>query len=382
MRLSALVLQLALLLRVASAASPPNIIFLLTDDQDVLLGGLDAMPFTRSFFVDGGRTYENGFVTTPICCPSRTTTLSGRYGHNLDEQGLKDWCGDFTRHPMENASWIAALHDAGYQTSFSGKYHNAPPTHYVPNGWDDFFSLNNECQYFNNSFNLNGANVQFGDEPSDYMTSLIGNRTLSFLHNMSADKPFFAYIAPHSSHMPSTPAPWYADAPIPSERVARTPAYNASGAETGKHWVMAELEPLTPSFEVAIDFMFAMRHRNLLSVDDIVRDVVTELTALGRLDNTYFIYSSDHGCVDGGSRLAASEARAAHEYSRSTALLQPPLPPHPLPGIIWAHSACLSKSSTFSRMTYVCPSSCAARASRRIPYRTQSSQTSTSARRF
>ena len=293
----ALFSSFALLAASASSVSQPNIVFLLTDDQDVLLGGLDAMPFTRSFFVDGGRTYENGFVTTPICCPSRTTTLSGRYGHNLDEQGLADWCGDFTRHPMENASWIAALHDAGYQTSFSGKYHNAPPNHYVPNGWDDFFSLNNECQYFNNSFNLNGRNVQFGDEPSDYMTSLIGNRTLSFLQNMSADKPFFAYIAPHSSHMPSTPAPWYSDAPLPSERVARTPAYNASGAETGKHWVMGELEPLTPNFEVAIDFMFAMRHRNLLSVDDIVRDVVAELTALGRLDNTYFIYSSDHGCV-------------------------------------------------------------------------------------
>lgn len=127
------------------------------------------MPFTRSFLMGGGKTFNNGYVTTPICCPSRTTTLSGRYGHNLDEQGLQDWCGDFTRHPLENASWVARLHDAGYQTGFSGKYHNAPPEGYVPRGWDDFFSLNNECQYFNNTFNSNGKKVSFGNAPSEWV---------------------------------------------------------------------------------------------------------------------------------------------------------------------------------------------------------------------
>lgn len=37
--------------------------------------------------------------------------------------------------PLENHTWISALHDAGYVTSMSGKYHNAPPQGYVPNGW-------------------------------------------------------------------------------------------------------------------------------------------------------------------------------------------------------------------------------------------------------
>lgn len=284
-----------LLLAAAAAAAPtqPNFVFLLTDDQDVSLGGLDAMPFTQDFLVRGGRTYSNGFVTTPICCPSRTTTLSGRLGHNLGEHAAQNWCGVFTRTPLENATWITALAAAGYQTSFSGKYHNAPPEGYVPKGWGDFFSLNNECQYFNNTFNDNGKTARFGDAPADYMTSLIGNRTLAFLRNMSADAPFFAYVAPHSSHMPATPAPWYAAAPLPSTRAPRTPAYNASGLDAGKHWVISELAPLDDAFETAIDGIFAMRHRSLLSVDDIVRDVAAELSALGRLENTFFIYSSD-----------------------------------------------------------------------------------------
>ena len=117
-----------------------------TDDQDVTLGGLDDMPATLSLLKAGGRTYSNAFVDTPICCPSRTSTLSGLYGHNLAQQELHDWCGNFTGRAIENATWITSLHDAGYATSMSGKYHNAPPKNFVPNGWDDFFSLNNECQ--------------------------------------------------------------------------------------------------------------------------------------------------------------------------------------------------------------------------------------------
>ena len=290
-------MRVGLLLPLAAslAARPPSFIFLLTDDQDVTLGGLDDMPETLSLLKSGGRTYANAFVDTPICCPSRTSTLSGLYGHNLAQQPLQNWCGNFTGHAIENATWITALHDAGYATSLSGKYHNAPPQRFVPKGWDDFFSLNNECQYFNNTFNSNGTHVAFGDAPADYMTSLIGNRSLAFLRNsVAAGRPFLAYIAPHASHMPTTPAPWYADAPLPSTRAPRTPQYNASGA--GKHWVIDTQPAMSERLAAGIDEIFAMRHRALLSVDDIVRDVAALLRDAGRLDDTYWIYTSDHVC--------------------------------------------------------------------------------------
>lgn len=93
------------------------------------------MPATYNFFVKGGLTFEYGFVDTPICCPSRTSTLSGRYGHNLNQTGRGNWCGQFTGYPLENSTWITALHNSGYVTSMSGKYHNAPPQGYVPKGW-------------------------------------------------------------------------------------------------------------------------------------------------------------------------------------------------------------------------------------------------------
>lgn len=102
-----------------------------------------------------------------------------------------------------------------------------------------------------------------------------------------------AFIAPHASHMPATPAPWYAHAAVPGGGAPRTPAFNAPGA--GKHWVISELEPLSADMIVGVDAIYTQRLRSLLSVDDIVAEVVDLLTATGHLNNTYFFYTSDHG---------------------------------------------------------------------------------------
>jgi len=119
----------------AATAARPNFILILTDDQDLQLGGLDDMPHTRKALMDGGMTFGSGYTVNPICCPSRTALISGRYPHNLEEEiPAVGWCGDFTGHPLENHTFISALHDAGYMTSLSGKYHNEPPVHYTPNG--------------------------------------------------------------------------------------------------------------------------------------------------------------------------------------------------------------------------------------------------------
>ena len=70
----------------------PNIIFILTDDQDRLLGTtsdydtlgpLAVMPQLRKGLMNEGAVIDNFFVNTPICCPSRTEFLTGRYFHNV-----------------------------------------------------------------------------------------------------------------------------------------------------------------------------------------------------------------------------------------------------------------------------------------------------------
>jgi N-acetylglucosamine-6-sulfatase len=63
-----------------SCRPSPNIIFVLTEDLD--FASDQQMPEIGSSLIEGGTSFENAFVSHPVCCPSRATTLTGLYDHN------------------------------------------------------------------------------------------------------------------------------------------------------------------------------------------------------------------------------------------------------------------------------------------------------------
>jgi N-acetylglucosamine-6-sulfatase len=87
-----------------------------------------------------------------------------------------------------------------------------------------------------------------------------------------------------------TPAPWYADA-LPGLRAPRTAAYNFSAV--GHVPFIAEEPPLSADDEARLDRQFNDRWRTLLSVDDLVSDVVAALEETGLAANTFIFYSSE-----------------------------------------------------------------------------------------
>src|SRR5215212_11273886 len=66
------------------AATRPNILFIMTDDQpkDTML----AMPNVRHRIGDVGIVFNNGYVTQSLCAPSRSSILRGQYPHNAGVQ--------------------------------------------------------------------------------------------------------------------------------------------------------------------------------------------------------------------------------------------------------------------------------------------------------
>src|SRR5436305_9348297 len=58
----------------------PNILVIMTDDQR--LDQMRVLPKTRALLGARGTTFDNSFVDVSLCCPSRSTFLTGQYAHN------------------------------------------------------------------------------------------------------------------------------------------------------------------------------------------------------------------------------------------------------------------------------------------------------------
>src|SRR5215210_6598011 len=92
-----------------SPSDRPNLIFVLTDDLD--FASAQKMPQIRSQLIEEGASFENAFVSYPLCCPSRATILTGLYAHNHGVQGNHLPYGGFQKFQDEGheESTIATL---------------------------------------------------------------------------------------------------------------------------------------------------------------------------------------------------------------------------------------------------------------------------------
>ena len=62
----------------------PNIVVILTDDQDLHMDSVNYMPLLKKHIIDHGTFYKRHYCSTAICCPSRVTLWTGRNAHNTN----------------------------------------------------------------------------------------------------------------------------------------------------------------------------------------------------------------------------------------------------------------------------------------------------------
>jgi arylsulfatase A-like enzyme len=92
----------------------PNMVLIMTDDLDVLLGSEIALPQTQRLIAERGARASNYFVSTPVCGPSRAAWLSGRHYHNLRPHGAMIGPGLNQSTLFDRDAVFPALRRAGY----------------------------------------------------------------------------------------------------------------------------------------------------------------------------------------------------------------------------------------------------------------------------
>jgi arylsulfatase A-like enzyme len=262
----------------AQAGAPPNVLIIVTDDQRV--GTMAVMPKTRHWFVDGGRRYPHAFVTTPLCCPSRTSILTGLFAHN---HGVHT-----NGHPAVpfDVTLQRYLSDAGYQTAIVGKLVNDWAVSRNPPYFERWATTNGSPGYFDAQFNINGTVKRI----PGYSTTFMARKSVSLLRHFEQDdsRPWFLYVAPYAPHAPSTPEPKYAGARVPGW--TPNPAVFESDRSDKPSWVRQKSVSLS-----TVERRRADQLRTLMSVDDLVGSVFQELGSLAERRDTVAIFLSDNG---------------------------------------------------------------------------------------
>ncbi len=301
----------------------PNVVVVLTDDQDSR--SLSVMPEVRRRLSNRGVTFENSFVTYSLCCPSRTTLLTGQYAHNhrvLANDPPHGGYPAFRRKVPASRTLPVYLHRAGYRTAYVGKFLNfygvAHPRE-VPKGWDQWRALKggSEHDMYGYTLNSNGHLHTYGSRPSDYQTDVLSRQADRILrHSARHRRPFFLVLAPGAPHDEPDrlfgPSPHRNPRPAPRDlnrfnhrRLPRPPDFNEP--KIGDKPPFLRPHRLHHNDIRGLTTLYRSRLESLLAVDDAVGKLIRTLRRTGELDHTVVIFTSDNGYLLGQHRQVGKE---------------------------------------------------------------------------
>jgi choline-sulfatase len=272
----------------------PNILLFLTDDHAQWANGAygngEIMTPNMDTLAETGVLMDNAFTPTPVCSPGRACLLTGRFS---SQHGIHDYLGSTPGVDVNNYPWLKEetllpeiLHDAGYATYLSGKWHlgheNQPQ-----GGFDRTFTHGSHYP-----FTHRGKRTFYEDgnpvEMEGFKTRIFTEKAIQYLRERDLEKPFYLqvdYIATHN--------PWEGH---PDRLVEHYRHCTFDELPSDESYPFG-IQNLESTFDYRLDphESRAQYYAAVSQIDEGIGQLLDELEALGLRENTLVIYTSDHG---------------------------------------------------------------------------------------
>lgn len=315
-----LIISLVLISRlVVSAQERPNIIFFLIDDQRYDHLSMLGHPFIETPNIDklakGGVYFDEAFVTTSLCSPSRASIVTGQYAHKHD---VID--NDTDLNPT-TPTYPKELKKAGYRTGFVGKWHMGHGTDERRQDFDYWVSFKGQGRYIDPELNVDGERKVIEGHMTDVLTDL----AVDYIKEQNnSDQPWFLCLSHKAVHENFTPTERHHKTYI-NQKITYPKSYadteeNYEGKpnwliKQRKSWHGAERDYVNIDKVEGDDLarMTQIYAECMLGVDESIGKVVNTLKELGKFENTVIIYMSDNGYLLGEHGLI--DKRVMYEES-------------------------------------------------------------------
>jgi arylsulfatase A-like enzyme len=298
----------------------PNVVLINVDQWRGDCLSISGHPVVETPYLDRlalqGARFNRAYSATPSCIPARAALYTGLTQRSHGRVGYRDgvpWnypvtiAGEFTRN--------------GYQTQAIGKLHVYPERSQIGfqhvilhDGYlhfarkrpcdygftDDYIpwlreQLGRDADYTDNGLDCNSVTARPWDKPEHvHPSTFIATQSIDFLRRRDTRKPFFLYMSFHRPHPPYDPPAWafeqYVNQSMPEPPVGEWASMFASHAD-----------PFRPDCWVGkIDSRTLQRARagyygHMTHIDQLIERFRQSLYEHGLLENTYFLFVSDHG---------------------------------------------------------------------------------------